>query len=364
MTRRTRWFLIGSTLIAVSLFVSWPILSSSLSYHPELSRRGVWLVQNITEVKTVELNDVVDLDTYLDTNLDQSGKRNRFRVEQLRSRFPGIFIIGFGKAGTKALFEALKLNPHLVGPKREMRFFSDHYKIGLRRYLMLLPQPSPGVTIIEKSPDYVIDGPVPTRLKAAAYKLKIKPKNLKFVIVLRNPIDRAMSEYLEWNYNRRFKSQKSLPPFHWMVVHHNGSINDDQPFIKNYAKYILNWLKHFHKDQVCFVDGDRFVRDPYSEIHLLESCLDLGFYFTPEHFIYKPKTGFYCFKSSTSNETSALCMGANKGRKHPTIPAPIFNKLSDYFRPIDGQLIPLIGRVMEWQQTYGENIPQSQHHPQ
>ncbi len=41
--------------------------------------------------------------------------------------FPQVFIIGFAKTGTKALYEALKLHPQLSGPPKEMRYFTAHF---------------------------------------------------------------------------------------------------------------------------------------------------------------------------------------------------------------------------------------------
>jgi len=38
---------------------------------------------------------------------------------QLVKRFPKYMIVGFGKAGTKALYEALKLHPSLTGLEKE-----------------------------------------------------------------------------------------------------------------------------------------------------------------------------------------------------------------------------------------------------
>ncbi len=278
----------------------------------------------------------------------KSAVKNRYK--SLRHRFPRIMIIGFGKTGTRALFDTLKMHPALRGPTAEKRFFSDHFEKGLVSYLKSLPDPPANGFVIEKSPDYIIDYQTPARIITSVEKLAIEPRRLKFIVMLRDPIDRAMSEYLEWKIARQAAHKPKLPPFDAMVMHSNGSVNEDQPFLKasNYQKHIKHWFKFFGQKQACFVDGEKFIKDPYSEVHLLESCLSLPPHFTPKHFVFDSKKGFYCFKSSV-DEKDAHCMNASKGREHPNISTLVFGLLKKYYQPFDDQLYRLTGRLMLWQ---------------
>lgn len=272
------------------------------------------------------------------------------KMGDLSRRFPRVMIVGFGKTGTKAIFTVLKMHPDLQGPQRERRFFSDHYDKGLRYYLTSLPEPKTRGVVIEKSPDYIINEPAPSRIAASAKSLGIRVEDLKFIVVLRDPIDRAMSQYLEWKVSRRVSQASRLPPFHVMALRTNGTVNGDQPFIRasNYAKYIKHWYRYFNRTQTCFVDGDRFITDPYSEMHLLEGCLQLRSYFTSSNFVYNPGRGFYCFKES-KNQLKASCMNSSKGRTHPQIPVKVFGILQSYFQPFNNDLPMLTGRTMKWQ---------------
>ena len=276
--------------------------------------------------------------------------KTRLIYQGLVQRFPRIMIIGFGKAGTRALFDVLKMHPHVLGPRTEKRFFSDHYEKGLRSYLASMPEPGPGCVVAEKSPDYIIDDPVPGRIVSSMKRLGIRAEQVKFVIVLRDPIDRAMSEYLEWQISRRASRHEKLPPFHTMALRQNHTVNTDQPFLRtsNYARFIKRWLHYFNRTQTCFVDGDKFVKDPFSEVHLLESCLELRPFFTPAHFVYESKRGFYCFKASI-NQTEPYCMNSSKGRKHPVIPERVLTALNKHYQQFDSELQSLTGRAMQWQ---------------
>ena len=290
-----------------------------------------------------------------DSSKEHTPAQNISRVKfapvanKLLKRFPRVMIIGFGKAGTKALYEALKLHPQLSGPYKEQRFFSQHYSIGLDKYLRSLPDPPKGGYNSEKSPDYIIVPEAPKRIKLAASSAGVNTGNLKFVVVLRDPVDRAMSEYLEWNILRRSSNKPRLPPFEDMVVGKSGGVDTSQPFINAscYAYHIHNWLEHFSKDQMCYVDGDRFVTDPLKEVHLLEECLRLDHYFSDVNFVYDPAKGFYCFQDRNSVNNS-VCMNKSKGRKHPDIAQEVEKKLRNYFQPWDNLLPDLTGRPPSW----------------
>ena len=256
------------------------------------------------------------------------------------SRFPRVMIIGFGKAGTKTVYEFLKHHPQLSGPEKEMRFFSRHYDQGLESYLRYLPPPSHNGFVIEKSPDYVIVPEAAGRIIASADSLGIPVSKLKFVVMLRNPIDRAMSEYLEWNVQRKLRQESVLPGFDMLVTLKTGELNWDIKFINTscYAYHLQRWLKHFRAKQMCYADGDTFISNPYQVIKKIESCLNLDSYFTEDNFVLDHKRGFYCFQ-----DQSLHCMGEGKGRLHPPIRKIIQDKLVEYFSEWDEVLKNITG---------------------
>ena len=325
-------------------------LSSAVNLQPPLNLEGAENEFPNISAAHGEAKEIQEENPALNPSVvGQSGSKSS--ITSLSGRFPRIMIVGFGKTGTKALFEMLKMHPDLCGPAKEKRFFSDHYNKGLFYYLNSLPEPPSGGLVVEKSPDYILDNMVASRITASTERLKINVTDLRFIVVLREPINRAMSEYLEWNVNRVLSGKKKLPFFHTMVVHEsNGSVNDRQPFIRasRYSEYVTRWFHHFSRTQTCFVDGDRFVQDPFFVIHELEQCLRLRPFFTSENFVFNSKKGFYCFRPSKS-QSDAHCMNGSKGRKHPDIPDKVLASLKSYYAPLDAQLEELVGRKMQWQ---------------
>ena len=266
-----------------------------------------------------------------------------------KKRFPGIFIVGFGKSGTKALYEVLKMHPKLEGPAKEVRFFSLHFSEGLSWYLKILPNPPIGGTVIEKSPDYILTSEAAVRLKEAALSLGVLPSSLKFVVMVRNPVVRAVSEYLEWKITKASKGQR-LPPLADMILDSDETIRD-LPFLNTscYSEHIQKWFHYFHKKQFCFVDGDEFVSNPFKQVTKLEACLGLTSFFVEENFVYKEERGFYCFKRHSLSDEK--CMNKSKGRKHPVLSAELLSKLKDYFNECNQQFCKIVGDDFHWEDS-------------
>lgn len=115
-------------------------------------------------------------------------------------RSPDFIIIGVQKGATGSLFNYLNIHPQLSGSeKKEIHFFDrdDHYFNGNNWYLNHFKTKKPfGNKILnfEATPRYIYAENVPGRIKKFN-------KNLRFVILLRNPVDRA---YSAWNMYRQF----------------------------------------------------------------------------------------------------------------------------------------------------------------
>lgn len=272
-----------------------------------------------------------------------------------RNGFPRIIIIGFGKSGTRALYDALLMHPQLQGPKREVRYFDTHYDKGLTWYLQQMPSVDGGVSVMEKSPSYIIHPISAQRLLETVKELQIDLHTLKFVVMVRDPIQRAVSEYLEWNVLRLYLSRNTprhpslLPPFDKMVYDKSGQIDLGGVPVLNasvYSFHLSNWIHYFPPSQLCIVDGDNFAKDPYQEVHSLESCLGLKRFFTEQNFVYVPDRGFYCFQESSHSRL--LCENRSKGRPHPPLPEQVLMDLKKAYKPYNEQLQKLTNRSYSW----------------
>lgn len=148
-------------------------------------------------------------------------------------RFPHIMIIGFGKAGTRAVYQMIRMHPNVVGPSNELRFFSSDlkYKGGIDSYIRLMPRTTNEQKTIEKSPDYITKAGTAERIKKALLYCE-RLDEVKFIVVLRNPVDRAVSEYLEWKRHLRLTN---LNDFQKRALKKSGKIKNHNIQVRKFC---------------------------------------------------------------------------------------------------------------------------------
>lgn len=113
-------------------------------------------------------------------------------------------IIGIGKSGTSALYYYLCEHPQIIPPtKKELHFFNENFEFGLDWYLAQFPPllKSGGFLTGEATPWYLGSDGVEEKV------FKLFPK-VKLIVVLRNPVARAISHYYMMNF--RMKEHRLL----------------------------------------------------------------------------------------------------------------------------------------------------------
>lgn len=114
-------------------------------------------------------------------------------------RKPDFFIVGAAKAGTSSLHNYLSQHPEIFMPDlKEPHFFSEWRPPtpapdDLDGYLSLFEGVPEGVRAGEASTSYLCSADAPARLK------RFRP-DAKIIMVLRDPVERAYSQY--WNHTR------------------------------------------------------------------------------------------------------------------------------------------------------------------
>ena len=106
---------------------------------------------------------------------------------------PNFMCIGAAKSGTTTLYDILQQHPEIFIPKfKEPHFFDipENYKNGIEWYEKNYFSRANQKIRADFTPSYLFDPQVPERI------FKQLGKNIKFLVVLRNPVDRAYSHYL------------------------------------------------------------------------------------------------------------------------------------------------------------------------
>lgn len=105
-----------------------------------------------------------------------------------------IFLPGAQKSASTTLFRLIEQHPEICGsPLKEPHFFSkdEQYSLGLERYVRgAFPLCPAGAFLLDGSQSYLGLSSVPSRIERLVGR-----RNPRFLIILRNPVDRAESAF-------------------------------------------------------------------------------------------------------------------------------------------------------------------------
>jgi hypothetical protein len=167
-------------------------------------------------------------------------------------------IVGAQKSGTTALLHFLQEHPQVCMPKQEVHFF-DNDKLfegktinyNLYHQFFLLNKNTKAIG--EKTPIYMYWSGVAERI----YNYNSK---IKLIFILRNPIERAYSQYIM----EKNRNLESLPFFlalrleklrrkRLATKQHRVYSYIDRGY---YSEQIKNYLRHFSREQMLFIKNE------------------------------------------------------------------------------------------------------------
>jgi hypothetical protein len=212
--------------------------------------------------------------------------RRRSAVGRLRAlgaperMVPGYLILGVQKGGTTSLYQYLTAHPSVAAAARkEIRFFGEStYREGLSWYLSHFPtreyqrryEKEHGTPLItgEASPKYFVGLGRPQRI------MEVLP-DVKLLLVLRNPVDRAYSHFQ--HTKRRGREHRT---FDTAMEQEIGILEETRQALGReldettlpiprgylqfgfYAKWLDYWLTVFPREQIHVVNSERLFSDP------------------------------------------------------------------------------------------------------
>ena len=265
---------------------------------------------------------------------------------ELQRRLPQCIIIGQMKCGTRALLEYLALHPDVAVANHEVVYFVNFYEKGQEWYRNQMPLSTPGQITVEKSPAYCMSPRTALRILALN-------ANIKVILVVRDPVDRSVSDWIQTcrmlrkvndsSVERQCQTYESSG-----ILTSNGEVNKGSPFIRrsSYANIIKFWTDSFAiGSQLHIVDGDNLVSDPVSEMEMVETFLGVRHYLTKDNFVLDEERGFYCM---VSDQGKKRCLGGGKGVPHPPLRPDVEAKLRKYFKPFNERFYRDVGHDFGW----------------
>ncbi|XP_065312149.1 heparan sulfate glucosamine 3-O-sulfotransferase 6-like [Dermacentor albipictus] len=259
-------------------------------------------------------------------------------AESPERRLPQAIIIGVKKGGTRAVLEYLRLHPQVRAAGPEPHFFDKHYHRGFDWYRSQMPESVRGQLTMEKTPSYLVRERVPARVRAMS-------PSVKLVLVLRDPVTRAVSDYAQASAKGR--ARRSF--LHSVTDNRTGTVDRSKPLVRVglYDEHVSRWLEHFPLSSFHFVSGERLVAQPERELASLQRFLGLRPpWVGARQLVFNRTKGFPCLLREPG--ATPHCLDPSKGRPHPKVDPSLERRLREFYAPHNRRLYRVIGRDLGW----------------
>lgn len=270
-------------------------------------------------------------------------KKQRFNLRLKTAEFrllPDFLIVGAQKAGTTSLYSYLIQHKNIIKPLvKEIHYFDggldpeiDAYSKGEKWYRAFFPfkfQIENHELTFDASPLYLFNPLCPQRIH------QLLP-NVKLIVLLRNPVDRAISHY----YHQVFKGRE------YLNIESGFSIEDqriqyaiESEDFKNhdfihfsykrrglYAQQLKRYLDYFPLDQMLIINSESLFQDPMKTV--IEVSKFLGV--------------------STSDIHNINFKAKNVGRVKKNVPSGLIDELNQFYKKPNEELFEIIGQRFNW----------------
>jgi len=211
----------------------------------------------------------------------------------VNAEYPDFLIIGGVKCGTTSLYYTLLNHKDIIGPDfKEIQYFrGDNKNKNINWYLSQFP-PKQNINqlLCECSPSYSLPGCI-NEIKNA-----FLGKKLKFIYIIRNPVDRFISQYIhfrglniakntpklleEITKEKEFHHYKRVLKSAWkgeprLLKHIINNINDDYYKYGEYINVIRAIENQFGKSNLHLVIFDDLIKNPSAEICKIFNFLNI-----------------------------------------------------------------------------------------
>jgi hypothetical protein len=194
--------------------------------------------------------------------------------------FPDFLIIGAQKAGSTLLLKCLREHPDVFMPFGETRVFEDpeYVRTDVRHFFeKLFAGVSQKKAVGIKRPAYLAKPECPERIH------RLIP-NAKLVVVLRNPVERAISAYYHYmrcGYIPIRPSQEGLTKL--IEGQYENAFPKSAEIIEygRYHEHLRRYLKFFEKCQLQILIFDAFKANPFESMKQVYRFVGVSDSYTP-----------------------------------------------------------------------------------
>jgi len=265
-------------------------------------------------------------------------KRNYYYLSSPFRVLPECFVIGVVRSGTTSLYHYLGQHPCISSSAYdEIGYFDNNYHLGVNWYKSLFPTKFTKNKIIKKhgkfltydvTPFYIYNSLVARRILASFPRAKI-------ISNLRNPIDRAYSNYiLMYQDGDTTKTFEEMIQIAMDEIEKNKAKLNDEVYIADifyqnilargfYADQLKIWFEKFQKKQILIIPSEDLALKPDQVLTKVFEFLDLP-NFKIKDFTRQNKREYHPMK----DETRKL--------------------LVEFYKPHNKKLFDMLGNKFDW----------------
>ena len=266
-------------------------------------------------------------------------KRHYYAITGPKRVLPDFLIIGAKRCGTTSLFSHLPEHPCIVESHHDnIGFFNDNFNLGVNWYKSFFPTKSYKKNI-EKKHGKFLAFDVTTRYmenkRTAENIKKIKPE-IKIIVMLRNPIDRAYSQF-----HVSVKDNDEQLSF-------DEAVNEEMNRLKQEIKECNdNKLRAFPKEHRHYIRKSLYAMQlrPWFDIFPRDNILVLSteMFKENEKQIYNEIFKFLDIPEIQIRDKQHM----QKGEYTP-MNKKVHKELGDFFKKHNEELFDLIGKRFDW----------------
>lgn len=265
-------------------------------------------------------------------------KRNISGITASLRVLPNFIIIGSMKSGTTSLYYNICQHPCVLkAAYDEIGFFDSNYHLGLNWYRSMFPtkkkmrevEIKEGVSITGEDTPFYFWNPL-----SAKRILELLP-NIKLISILRNPIDRAYSEYQDLaitdtnfpSFEEMIEGEIETRTYDELVITEENfeTFNQKKSYLLKgiYVDQLKIWNSLFAKKQILTISSEDLKLNPQETLKTIFEFLKLS--------NYKIETPQY-----------------KKQKKYVAMNPETREKLIEFYKPHNERLFKFIGKKFDW----------------
>jgi len=187
----------------------------------------------------------------------------------MKQIIPNFIIVGTPKGGTRSLINYLGEHPNVFTAGPQPHFFDRNFEKGLKYYSKFFSGWNGEKAIGEKTPSYLANREAPRRIYDTI-------PNVKLIFLLRNPVDRAYSDWrMDYVSGREFRSFEDTLKWELLGPKKVVRFKNTDKYLDTgkYVEHIERYLQYFPNNQMLFIISEKFRENKIETLQKIFSFL-------------------------------------------------------------------------------------------